>query len=89
MHEHASAGNRTSMDRGMLVKELKARVAREEYDVDCRAVAEALLMRHARCSNPLSPTSPFGPLNVSAAGPRFTRPTGNPDSGSPPDASSS
>ena len=48
-----------SMDRQMLVKELKERVARHAYDVDCRAVAEAFLARHARCSNPLSDTSPW------------------------------
>ena len=89
MHRRASAGNRASMERGMLVNELKARVAREEYEVDCRAVAEALLVRHARCSHPFSVTTPSGPVKVTPAGPRFTRPTANPDSSSPPDASSS
>ena len=60
----------------MVVKELKDRIAREEYAVDCRAVAEALLARHARCSNPLSGTSPWASLNTMPAGPRITRPTG-------------
>jgi hypothetical protein len=76
----------------MLVRELKERVAREEYAVDCRAVAEAILSRQARCSNPLSLASPWGPLNVTPAGwpgPRFTRPTTKPDSPAGPDASSS
>ena len=82
----APRGTSTPMERRMLVKELKARVAREEYDVDCRAVAEAILLRHARCSQPLSLAPP---LNVIPAGPRFTRPTGRPDSPAPPDASSS
>jgi len=73
----------------MLVKELKDRVSRSEYDVDCRAVAEALIARQARCSNPLSLAGPSGPLNVMPAGPRFTRPTGEPGSPAGPDASSS
>ena len=73
----------------MLVKELKERVAREAYDVDCRAVAEALLARQARCSNPLSLDAPWGPLNVIPAGLRFTRPTDDPGSPSGPEASSS
>ena len=73
----------------MLVKELKDRVARAEYDVDCRAVAEALIARQARCSYPLSLTAPWGPLNVTPAGPRFTRPTTDPGNPSGPAASSS
>ena len=73
----------------MLVKELKARVARSEYDVDCRAVAEALLARQARCSNPFSLLSPWPALSEIPAGPRITRPTGANGSPGGPQASSS
>ena len=82
-------GNPPPMDRQMLVKELKDRVARREYDVDCRAVAEALLARHAPCSNPRSATSPWASLSAIPAGPRITRPTDANGRSLGPDASSS
>ena len=78
-----------SMDRQMLVRELKDRVARDQYEIDCRAVAEALISRQARCSNPLSSTWPRASLSVIPAGPRITRPTGVNGRLAGPDASSS
>ncbi len=77
------------MERQMLVEELKDRVARHEYVVDCRAVAEAMLARQARCSYPLSLTSPRASLNTTPDGPRITRPIGTNGSSSPPAASNS
>jgi hypothetical protein len=77
------------MERVMLVHELKERVARSAYVVDCGAVADALLARQARCSNPLSVTSPWDDLSEMPAGPRITRPTGSSGRSAGPDAKSS
>ncbi len=74
----------------MLVSELKRKVARHEYDVDCRAVAEAFIVRHARCSQPFNVASPWASLSAMPAGPRITRPIGRaPGSPGGPQASSS
>jgi hypothetical protein len=60
--------------RTMLVKNLKSRVERHEYRIDPQAVAEALLVRHARCWYPASVVSPWAPSSASPAGPFVTRP---------------
>ncbi len=65
------------MQRQMMVKELKERVARGRYAVDCDAVATAFLARQTRCSNPLTAASPDELDHLIPAGPRITRPTGS------------
>ena len=61
--------------RRMIVNDLKKRVSRDEYTVDCTAVAEAFLARHSRCSNPDSERSPLRSRSTSPAGPSVTTPT--------------
>ena len=76
----------------MMVRELKERVARGRYDVDCDAVAAAFLARQSRWPNPLSVCSPVELDSLIPAGPRITRPTGSrPGMSDPagPDAQSS
>lgn len=58
----------------MLVADLKRRLERHEYRVDCDAVAEAFLARHSRWEKPLSGPRPSG--NRTEELPEFTRPTG-------------
>jgi hypothetical protein len=65
------------MERQMIVRELKERVALGRYDVDCDAVAAAFLARQRRCENPLTVCSPVELERVIPAGPRITRPTGS------------
>lgn len=74
---------RTMVSRTMLVHDLKARVARHEYDVNCHAVAEALLARHRRCSNPASVRSPRASASVTPATPPDTIPTWLTDGSAP------
>jgi Anti-sigma-28 factor, FlgM len=61
--------------RTMLIDELRSRVERREYDVDPGAVAEAMLARHARWSNPASRCLPVAPARTSSGRPGTTRPT--------------
>ena len=75
-------GKIRSMDRDMMVRELKDRVAGGRYDVNCDAVAAAFIARQVRCSNPTADCSPWDVESLIPAGPRITRPTGtngNPD----------
>ena len=81
---------RTMQSRNMMVQDLKTRVARAEYHVDCRAVAEAFLARHSRCWKPASLRSPRPSVSTSSEGPRTIRPTRDSDGSSAgPQASSS
>jgi len=66
--------DRPTASRIMLVEDLKSRVERHEYRVDCDAVAQAFLARHSRWRNPLSGPRPSG--NRTDGGPESTRPTG-------------
>lgn len=78
MHDSTlDAGNLATMSsRRMRVTELKQRVQRREYAVDCRAVAEALIARQMRCWNPSSARGPVRSHSTSPGSPSATRPTG-------------
>ncbi len=76
MHEPAAdAGNSQTMSsRSMIVNELKQRVERREYQVDCGAVAEAFIARQTRCWYPATDRSPVRSRSASPGGPSTTRP---------------
>ena len=76
MHESGlDAGNTGSMpSRKMIVNDLKSRVERRQYHVDCAAVAEAFLARQTECWNPDSDRSPDRSRRASPGGPSTTRP---------------
>lgn len=58
----------------MLASDLKSRLERHEYRVDCHAVAEAFLARHSRCWNPLSARPPRPSGKTTSLGPSVTVP---------------
>ena len=66
--------DRSKASRTMLVDDLKSRVERHQYRVDCDAVAQAFLARHSRWRNPVSGPRPSA--NRTEALPEFTRPMG-------------
>ena len=66
----------TMPSRRMLMQELRDRVARQEYDVDCGLVAEAFLARHSVCWNPSGVRAPVMSLSSIPGVPARTRPTG-------------
>ena len=81
---------RTMQSRSMVVQDLKMRVARAEYEVDCRAVAEAFLARHSRCWNPAIRRVPRPSASTRSGVPPVTRPTTDVEAeGSGPHTSSS
>ena len=84
MHEVGpTAGNSQTMpSRRMIVNELKMRVQRRDYQVDCGAVAEAFLARQTRCWYPATDRAPLRSRSSSPAGPSTTRPK-NPFKGMP------
>ena len=57
--------------------DLKNRVARDEYDIDCGLVAEAFLARHSVCWNPAGVRTPVMSLSSIPGVPARTRPTGS------------
>ena len=76
MHDQAvDTGNSWTMSsRSMIMNELKQRVERREYQVDCDAVAEAFIARQTRCWYPASDRSPVRSRSTSPSGPSTTRP---------------
>ena len=81
---------RTMQSRSMVVQDLKMRVARAEYEVDCRAVAEAFIARHSRCWKPAIRRVPRPPASTSSGAPPLIRPTTDVEGeGSGPHTSSS
>ena len=76
MHESGlDTGNTGPMSsRSMIVNELKSRVERRQYHVDCAAVAEAFLARQTECWNPDRDRSPDRSWRASPGGPPVTRP---------------
>lgn len=81
MHESAlDTGNPGTMSsRSMIVNELKQRVERREYQVDCRAVAEAFIANQKRCWYPATERLPVRSRSLRPAGPSTTRPNGSSD----------
>ena len=59
----------------MLAPDLKSRVERHQYCVDCHAVAEAFLARHSRCWNPVSVRPPRPSGKTTSPAPAVTDPT--------------
>ncbi len=58
------------------MQDLKRRVQRQEYAVDCGLVAEAFLARHSSCWNPATVRTPVLSVSVRPGVPSRTRPTG-------------
>ena len=82
MHEAGlDAGNCRTMpsSRRMKMNEIKQRIQRREYDVDCGAVAEAFLARQKRCWYPATDRSPVRSRSTRPGGPSTTRPNGRSD----------
>lgn len=67
---------RTMPSRRMLVIDLKSRVERQEYAVDCSLVAEAFLARHSVCWNASRVRTPVLSVSTRPGVPARTRPTG-------------
>ena len=56
------------------MNDLKRRVARSDYAIDCGAVAEAFLAAHNRCWYPVSRRSPAASEVDRPGGPSMMRP---------------